>query len=146
MCDRHGLQHGNEAHTAQGDDYKHCCFGWEACNTACERVRNDINPDAREYLYGGYDEDDYRGGDTAGVAFRLAPQNEWAICSLHGQNQIYSWRPDSGAVKRMENPPILCYAIHDHHAFYYDRKAAAFGRSIKADGQSDGGGKRATVP
>lgn len=80
--------------------HKHCFLDWQACNTACERVRKDIDPDARAYPYGGEDEDDYRGGYTAEVAIRLAQQNKWAIYIMHGQNKIYARRPDSGEVKK----------------------------------------------
>lgn len=80
----------------------------------------------------GEDEDDYGGGYTAEVAIRLAQQNKWAIYIRHGQHKIYAWRPDSSEIKQKENLPIICFAIHDHHAFYDDRKAAATGSAIQS--------------
>lgn len=41
--------------------YKHCVLGWQASNTACEQVRKEIYPAAREYPYGEEGEDDYMG-------------------------------------------------------------------------------------
>ena len=38
--------------------YKHCFFEWQACKTACDQVRKEIYPDAREYPYGGDNKDD----------------------------------------------------------------------------------------
>ena len=84
-------------------------------------MRKDIYPDAREYPYGGEDEDDYRGGYTAEVAIRFAQQNTWAIYIRHGENKIYAWRPDSGEINKKENAPLICFAIHDHQALLYDR-------------------------
>ena len=40
---------------------------------------------------------------------------------MHGQNKIYAWIPDSGAINKKGNVAIMCFAIHDHHAFFYDR-------------------------
>ena len=83
-------------------------------------MRKEIYPDAQDYPYGGDDEDYCKGGYTAEVATRLAQQNKWAIYIMHGENKIFAWRPDSGEHKNV-HVPIICFGIHDHHAFFYDR-------------------------
>ena len=111
--------------------YKHCFDDWQACKTACLRVRKDIYPDAREYPFGRVHEDDYS-GYTAEVVIKLAEQHQWAIYILHGANKVYSGRPDSDSDKKIQNLPIICFSIHDDHAFYYERSAAAAGGAIQS--------------
>ena len=70
--------------------YKHCFLDWQACKTACDQVRKQIYPDAREYPYGGDNKDDYRGGYTAEVAIRFAQQTNgtFIVCTARIRSML----------------------------------------------------------
>ena len=101
--------------------YKHCFSGWDACKEACEKARKAVYPDASQYPYGGEHDNDYGNGYTAEVVIHLAKQEKYIIYILHQGSKIYQWRPRDDGLQEKSHLPVICFTIHDDHAFYYKR-------------------------
>ena len=93
-------------------------------------MRKRLYPDAQDYPYGGNSEDEYN-GYTADTVIELVKENRWIIYILHGPNNIYSWRPQD-AGNNTQHLPIICFNIHDDHAFFYTSKESGSGGAIES--------------
>ena len=112
--------------------YKHVFKDWQECEKACIATRKKIYPDAREYPFGGNHSDDYGPGFTADVVIAMAKERKWILYITHGHDKIYQYSPNDEREKKLQNLPIICFTIHDEHAFFYERGQSGTGGAIES--------------